>query len=85
MIDKLKGRATFIAAVNSADKDQVFGWACYEVPALHFIYVKKPFRRFGIAAALLHHAKHDGQWYATHWRAPAEFLARKFNIRRIDL
>ena len=34
------------------DENFIFGWIITEAPLLHFIFVKKAFRRFGIAKAL---------------------------------
>jgi GNAT superfamily N-acetyltransferase len=42
-------------ACSEDDPDQIIGWVAWEPdsPRLLFLYVKSPFRRFGIATALL--------------------------------
>lgn len=46
-----------VAARNSEDLDQIFGYAVYEVKprctVLHWVYVKHPFRNLGIGKQLL--------------------------------
>ena len=60
-----------IMAVDPDNTDRIYGWICYdppeahelpkdEGPVVHFVYVKKPFRRFGIGTALLAKAN-DGR------------------------
>lgn len=49
------GDVVVLVACNSEYPDQVFGWAAYEQRRhlLHYVYVKFPFRRNGIARELL--------------------------------
>lgn len=71
-----------IMAVAPDNPDRIYGWICYDPPeaheldpalgpVVHFAYVKKPFRRFGIATALIKEA--GALWWpripliATHW------------------
>lgn len=44
--------ATIRLAVLSDDEDVVLGWAVYEGPRLHYIYVNRDFRKAGIGTAL---------------------------------
>ncbi len=59
----LDDRSVTMMAVNAEDEDQILGFVCYspgvisECLVLHFIYVKSPFRRFGIGHRLLEAAK----------------------------
>ncbi len=52
-----------LMAVADNNPDRIYGWICYDPPdahdlgamagpVVHFVYVKRPFRRFGIASAL---------------------------------
>lgn len=51
----------WLLACNPEDPDQVYGWLCGQrastlsgdVALLHYVYVKKRFRRFGLASRLL--------------------------------
>lgn len=57
VIERLLRRARLLIAYNPDDSDQHYGFICYEssafIPILHYIYVKKPFRKLGIAGELL--------------------------------
>tara|TARA_R110002126_G_scaffold287977_1_gene441119 strand:- start:310 stop:711 length:402 start_codon:yes stop_codon:yes gene_type:complete len=45
--------SSIIMAVNPEDPDQIFGYCVYEAPmTLHYMYVKYPFRKFGIGKDL---------------------------------
>lgn len=52
------------------DRDVILGYSITEPGILHFVYVKKPFRRLGIASSLI--AEVGPQWVFTHatddWR-----------------
>lgn len=56
------GRSAVFCAVSKEDSSQIYGWVCIEPPtgheltrALHYVYVKHPYRGFGIGRALLSH------------------------------
>jgi len=40
-------------ACLQTDPSLIFGWACFEGPVLHYIFVKPPYRRLGIAKTLV--------------------------------
>jgi GNAT superfamily N-acetyltransferase len=47
-----------LVAHQDGDRDQLYGWVCFAEPegselVVHYVYVKRPFRRFGIARHLL--------------------------------
>jgi len=56
VIDKLIGRTEIILAVNQDDPKQIYGYVCMErrgpIPILHYLYVKQPYRKLGIARQL---------------------------------
>lgn len=65
ILDQLDTR--ILLAVNPERTSQIHGWICYDKPedhdlpmergpVVHFAYVKKAFRRFGIATALVSRA-----------------------------
>jgi len=43
----------FHVALNETDETQILGWACRDSNALHFVYVKKAFRCWGVCRALV--------------------------------
>lgn len=71
-LDKLSNRAQFLVAVDVEDPDQIFGWACAEPPLLHFVFVKKAFRRQKIATTLIKQL--GGPVLCTHWTQHAKKL-----------
>lgn len=57
LVKKVLLRSAVICAVDPNDPNHVFGWICIETRGLtqivHYIYVKKSFRGFGIARKLM--------------------------------
>jgi len=60
----LRTGATAVAS-PPGDDGTIVGWACGLGGVLHYVYVKAPFRRLGIAKALL--ACFPGLSACTHW------------------
>lgn len=53
-IARLRERgATFKVAFNPRDPGQILGWVCYELPVVHYVFVKQYFRENGVARQLL--------------------------------
>jgi hypothetical protein len=42
-------------ACNPQDPDQIYGWLCWgdDPQTVHYVYVKHPYRKFGVAKSLL--------------------------------
>lgn len=62
LIGELCNRSAILIACDPEYPDQIYGYAVYEVyngPVLvmHYVYVKKTYRRFGIATELVHKAR----------------------------
>jgi hypothetical protein len=54
VIGALLARSLVLVACNPACPDQVYGYVCAEPPdALHFVYVRNTWRRFGIGSLLV--------------------------------
>lgn len=53
VVEALLGRAATMVACWSDDPDVIIGWACTEDRTVHYVYVRKEFRRMGIARMLL--------------------------------
>ena len=57
ILESLLPRGIVIVACNEEDPDQILGWCCAEVLdtalVIHYIYIKQPFRRFGIASRMI--------------------------------
>ena len=80
--------AKAMCAVNDSDDCQVFGWCVFVPPNVaHYVYVKEPFRRCGLATELLAEAfgggalSGGGAIYATHWTRHADWLKLPLRYR----
>lgn len=64
-------------ACDLEDPDTIFGWALAKGAHLHYVYVKQPFRRLGVAKALVVPAV---KWYT--FETPAGLtLAKSLQLR----
>jgi len=64
-------------AVNKHDSNQFYGYAVGTADCLHFIYVKKIFRRLGIGTILLKELNLPKRVEYSHYLAPIEHLMRR--------
>jgi len=79
-IEKKIAEAPPIVACNTHDDDQIFGWMCAEImapkpgqnpiPVIHYLFVKRPFRGWGIARQLAE--GFDAPIVVTHWTKTSE-------------
>ena len=53
VIKKLLEISDVMIACNPEDPDQIYGFICYEPGIIHYLYVKYPFRKMGLAKYLL--------------------------------
>ncbi len=57
ILEAIMPNGIVIVACNEEDPDQILGWCCAEVVdtalVIHYIYIKQPFRKFGIATKLV--------------------------------
>lgn len=56
LIYEINERSEILVACNVEEPDQVYGWVVASSGLLHYVYVKGPFRRFGIGGSLLDRA-----------------------------
>lgn len=69
---RLRGRANWLVACAPDDRDYIFGWICGEPPMLHYVYVKKPYRGYGVAKRLIMSDWGVSVPGATHWTPLAQ-------------
>lgn len=75
-----------IIACNDDNPGQIYGWICAGktdgIFTLHYIYVKQPFRNFGMGKQLLNAFEHDPSYAAiyTHQTNFGAKLAPKHNF-----
>lgn len=66
VIDNLMQRGAAVrVAVLPDEPDVILGWAVIEGPVVHYVYVKPPFRKHGLATALLADVQRPFRY--THW------------------
>lgn len=79
----LKERSRILVAVSALDASQLFGHIVYEprrptglLVVVHYLYVKRFFRRFGIGSLLVHCAEAEGAHYTHRTDAGAAFAEK---------
>lgn len=77
LMDKLIDGGRVRLQVNSERPQQIYGWACADGDLLHFVYVKQPFRRYGLARELLADLGFTGKVRCSHWTRYASAYAAK--------
>jgi hypothetical protein len=56
-IKRALSRSTALICTTEEDQNQIVGWIVYEDDTVHYVYVKNPLRKFGVAKLLLSKAK----------------------------
>lgn len=83
----LQDQSRFRVSCDPEDDDQILGWVCADAPVLHYLYVKQPFRRQGIARQLLAAANLASitEILCTHWTQDADKISGNHpgQLRRI--
>ena len=86
VLRRLIDTSQVIIACNQDSPDQIYGWICAGMTdgifTLHYLYIKKPFRNFGIAKNLLNAFEHDPTFASvcTHVTRHGSKLASKYNF-----
>lgn len=85
-IAQLIARSRMLVACNEQRPTQVLGFICWEGATLHWLFVKQPFRRHGIARELLKLARLNDEpsIRCSHWTQRAEQLRAKGERWRYD-
>lgn len=84
-IERILKAATVLVACNDEDSSHIYGWICAHQVAgiftLHYLYVKQPFRRMGLAHLLFNSFEHsEGAGVFTHHTRPMEAISKKYNL-----
>lgn len=77
VVGRLLARAEVLVVTPRGEPGVILGYSVTEPSVIHFVYVKKPFRRMGIATALLVHLDPNACVF-THWTEGWDFLHRKW-------
>jgi len=68
VLRELVAHGRVLVATSRKDLDRVVGWICYEpADVLHFVFVKKPYRQFGVARQLIEAAGMPDVARASHF------------------
>lgn len=77
LLDAILRRSEVFVACVPNFPDEILGYAVFEGPALHFVYVKDAFRRHGIAQDLLARRQYTHHTFLTS--IGKKILKSKFN------
>lgn len=78
-----QGAIICTVACSAEDDDLIFGYAIFGLDrTLHYVYVKGPFRKMGIATKLIRHMVRDrSDLVVSHWtRGGCDILRKKFKL-----
>lgn len=84
IIESLLTQCKTLVACNPEDKNQIFGYLCYEeidgILVIHYVYTKHTFRKMGIAECLINEVREDDSVACmfTHCTNSGERIAPKF-------
>jgi GNAT superfamily N-acetyltransferase len=86
VVQQILANSRVVVACNPEDETQIFGYiVAQDSPAarfVHYLYVKQPYRRLGIARALVKETGLRAPLFTTHYRAA---ICKKLNIKRAKL
>lgn len=82
VIEQALGTSRVTVAHDQEDERHILGWVCYRPSVVHYLFVKKPVRGWGIGTALLTHAWPDasGALFTTHNRNLSFARHRGFRV-----
>lgn len=86
LMAKLMARSTCFVACNPDELTQIYGWMLFEklgeIGVLHYIYVKHPYRRYGIGSQLYSMLERDKSvpCIATHTTLYLNHIKDKWNL-----
>lgn len=66
LIKSILARSALLVACDPDEPSVVFGWICWEPGVLHFVMVKRKFRKCGIGSALLAATDLGTEFYFSH-------------------
>lgn len=85
VVAQILARATTVVACNAARPTQVLGFVCFEDGVLHWLFVKQPYRRQGIARHLMRQGGYIGPdtnpIACSHWTITAQDISRRWPLR----
>lgn len=86
VIEGLLKTSTVLIICEDTDPTNIYGWICAElidgIFVLHYVYVKHPYRKLGLAKFLLNQFNHEtgAASMASHMTRIGEQLAPKFGV-----
>ena len=67
IMERALAESSVLIACMDDYKDQILGWLCYDRDILHYLYIKQPFRKHGLANMLIEHTGVKEPLTVTHW------------------
>ena len=86
LIIKLLSKCQCLMAVNPEDLYQIYGWVCFdalkEIGIMHYMYVKHPYRKYGIGTQLFKMIEHDKKYpcMVSHTTRHYKHIKNKWNL-----
>lgn len=80
---RFRNGAHLLVACLKEDPQVILGFMFYEQHIIHYIYVKKDFRKFGIARRLLEFSEYPAPYVVTHWTSDLTEVCIKYPNRFI--
>jgi hypothetical protein len=78
-IRRLLSRANILVACLPEDPETILGWSATEATVVHFVYVKREFRRLGIASSLLSPFLGEATTYTHRTPCVSSFIPSHWN------
>lgn len=79
LIDAILDRSHVLLACDEVDSKVIFGYAVYDDDMVHWVYVKHPLRRHGLASRIVDQIPHHSKFFHSHETRHGKFLKKKYN------
>lgn len=86
IIEGIVKRSKVVVCCNADDPKLIYGYICWEIVdgqfVLHFMYVKEPYRKLGLAKMLMQQTGHDFTTLGcyTHQTKVSYYYEEKYNL-----
>jgi hypothetical protein len=81
LVNAILSNSTVLLACDKVDPTVIFGYAVFDSDAVHWIYVKHPLRRMGLASRIVDEIPHISKFFHTHETPHGMRLIKKYGSR----
>lgn len=81
LIDHILDHSTALICCDKADPFVIFGYAIFDTQYTHWVYVKHPLRKMGLADELIDQIPPQSKFFYTHETPRGAKLAKKYGSR----